>query len=93
MTYHPIPVCGSPFDKAIKEINKVEKHIRSFYTGYLGLINASNCETYVNLRCARIKDGKTTLYTGGGITTESIAESEWNEIVSKTETILKIFYN
>ena len=91
---HPTPaVCGYPFDKAVKQINEVEKHSRSFYTGYLGLINSSNCETYVNLRCARIKDGKTTLYAGGGITIDSIAESEWNEIVSKTETILKIFSN
>ena len=92
---HPTPaVCGSPFKRAVKEIKEVEKHSRSFYTGYLGLLNGSDCETYVNLRCARIKDdGKTTLYAGGGITIDSIAESEWNEIVSKAETILKIFSN
>ena len=90
---HPTPaVCGFPFDKAIKEINESEEHDRSYYTGYLGLINKTKCETYVNLRCAKIKNGKATLYAGGGITIDSVAESEWNEIVSKSETILKTFF-
>ncbi len=91
---HPTPaVCGFPFEKAVKEINEMEKHDRSYYTGYLGLVSKKCCETYVNLRCTRIKNGKATLYSGGGITKESVAESEWNEIVSKSGTILKTFFN
>ena len=42
---------------------------------------------YVNLRCTQIQDGKAVIYVGGGITKDSIAESEWNETVNKTKTI------
>lgn len=42
---------------------------------------------YVNLRCMQIKDGKSLIYVGGGITKDSIAENEWEETVNKTKTI------
>ena len=50
-----------------------------------------NKSTYVNLRCVNIVKDKALVYVGGGITYDSKPVSEWNEIILKSETILKIF--
>ncbi|WP_452233219.1 chorismate-binding protein [Lacinutrix sp. MEBiC02595] len=42
---------------------------------------------YVNLRCMQLTDIKASIYVGGGITKDSIAENEWQETVNKTETM------
>ena len=45
---------------------------------------------FVNLRCMKIEDGKAILFIGGGITTRSIPEAEWQETVNKAETMKKV---
>lgn len=91
-TIHPTPaVAGFPLKKALNVIKGLEKHKRSFYTGYFGIISKDGCETYVNLRCINLTKDRASVYVGGGITHDSIPESEWNEIILKSETILKIF--
>ena len=45
---------------------------------------------YVNLRCMQLKDNKTIIYVGGGITKDSIPEKEWEETVNKTKTIVNV---
>ncbi|MGB1231718.1 MAG: chorismate-binding protein [Winogradskyella sp.] len=42
---------------------------------------------YVNLRCMQLIDNNAMLYVGGGITKDSVAESEWEETINKTKTI------
>ena len=91
-TIHPTPaVAGFPLKKALTVIKDLEKHKRFFYTGYFGIISEGWCETYVNLRCVNIVKDKALVYVGGGITYDSTPVSEWNEIILKSETILKIF--
>ncbi|PCI04755.1 MAG: isochorismate synthase [Flavobacteriaceae bacterium] len=89
---HPTPaVCGVPKKDAKAFILKNEGYDRSFYTGFLGELNMdSNTCLYVNLRCMEITKKNTFVYVGGGITTDSIPEKEWQETVSKSKTMKRI---
>ncbi|MDR2909941.1 MAG: chorismate-binding protein [Bacteroidales bacterium] len=87
---HPTPaVCGYPKSKAAQFISKIEKHNRRYYTGYLGPWNLNgNVELFVNLRCMEIRPEQYILYSGGGITSCSIPEYEWEETNNKAENLL-----
>jgi len=89
---HPTPaVCGVPKNEAKSFILKNEGYNRSFYTGFLGELNmeGKTC-LYVNLRCMEITKENTFVYIGGGITTDSDPEKEWQETVSKSKTMKRI---
>ena len=86
---HPTPaVAGAPKNTALSIIKDKECHDRSFYSGYLGLINEFDCKLFVNLRCAQIKKNRAKVFVGGGITKDSLPEKEWEEIIEKSQTIL-----
>ncbi|MBQ0788097.1 MAG: chorismate-binding protein, partial [Oceanihabitans sp.] len=73
------------------EINSKEKTSRNTNrrnvenNAYSAIKTVSNL--YVNLRCMQLTDVKASIYVGGGITKDSIAEKEWQETVNKTQTI------
>ncbi|RIH63346.1 isochorismate synthase [Mariniphaga sediminis] len=87
---HPTPaVCGYPKLKAAKFITKIEKHDRRYYTGYLGPWRLNgDVGLFVNLRCMEIMPEQYILYSGGGITSRSVPEDEWEEINKKATTLL-----
>lgn len=90
---HPTPaVCGSPRAEAIQLIRAIEKHNRAYYTGFLGpwSINGTS-HLFVNLRCMEFSEHQSTLFVGGGITGDSIAEREWAETGWKAETLSWLF--
>ncbi|MGS2761275.1 chorismate-binding protein [Sinomicrobium sp. M5D2P9] len=100
---HPTPaVCGFPKEEARRFIRENEGYDRSFYAGFLGELNADvesnsvsgtgnrDSALYVNLRCMQIKDTMASLYIGGGITRDSVPESEWEETVHKSYTMKRI---
>lgn len=92
---HPTPaVCGFTRGAAKAFILKNENYNREFYTGFLGEINLGDEDTnhkkshlFVNLRCMQINSNTTSIYVGGGVTKDSIPESEWQETVNKTVTM------
>jgi isochorismate synthase len=89
---HPTPaVAGSPKQSSIEYILKNEKNNRKYYTGYLGVLKEYDCNLFVNIRCAQIIGNKLKVFVGAGITQESVPESEWDEILEKSKTILRIF--
>ncbi|WP_430426542.1 chorismate-binding protein [Maribacter litoralis] len=47
-------------------------------------------ELFVNLRCMQLLKDKVAIYVGGGITGESIPESEWQETALKSNTMLRV---
>jgi isochorismate synthase len=49
-----------------------------------------NSELFVNLRCMQITKDTISIYVGGGITSDSIPESEWNETVLKSNTMFRV---
>lgn len=45
---------------------------------------------FVNLRCMQLKQGKASIYVGGGVTKDSDPDKEWEETVAKTNTMLSV---
>jgi len=89
---HPTPaVCGTPKAKALQLIEKYENHHREYYTGFLGPVNISGkTDLFVNLRCMKITPTQMILFSGGGITKDSIPEKEWEETELKAQTLLAV---
>jgi len=86
---HPTPaVCGLPVDSAAAIIKKVEKYNRLLYTGYLGPVEAGKISLFVNLRCMQLFSNMAVLYAGGGIVAGSNPETEWDETILKSTTML-----
>jgi len=89
---HPTPaVCGLPKQIATNFILENEQYNRSFYSGYLGELNLKNeTNLFVNLRCMNLNDNEISIYIGGGITSKSNPEKEWEETVFKTQVMKNI---
>jgi isochorismate synthase len=89
---HPTPaVCGLPKNLADEFIREKEKHDRKYYTGYLGPWKLDQqVNLFVNLRCMEITRDEFILYAGGGITSKSIPEREWEETNQKATTLLAV---
>lgn len=85
---HPTSaVCGMPKPEALKFIAKGID--RELYTGYLGPVNMDGVTSlYVNLRCMRVFQKHAVVYAGAGITHNSIAEKERDEVVMKCRSLL-----
>jgi isochorismate synthase len=89
---HPTPaVCGIPKEKALQLIKQYENHDREYYTGFLGPSNMNGkTDLFVNLRCMKITLTNLILFTGGGITKDSVPEKEWEETEMKAQTLLSV---
>lgn len=53
-------------------------------------IPKKSTQLYVNLRCMQIKNNTAIIYVGGGITSHSNADSEWDETVSKSKVMKNV---
>jgi isochorismate synthase len=88
---HPTPaVSGFPQNKAVDLIDIKEAHEREFYAGMIGFVDQHSASLYVNLRCCQIQKGVSFLYVGGGITLDSLPQSEWDETELKSKTLIDI---
>lgn len=99
-------VCGVPLAATKKYILDNEGYNRSYYTGYLGFVEVKQtggnqeklqADLFVNLRCMQICLDKTDkqkaniyIYMGGGITTDSIPEKEFEETVAKSKIMKSV---
>lgn len=92
---HPTPaVCGLPKKEAFDYILQLEDHQRKFYTGFLGPWQMNDhSDLFVNLRCAEFDNRKMHIFVGGGFTSSSVAESEWEETVHKSKMLLSVAEN
>jgi len=85
---HPTSaVSGFPRKEALDFITENEKHGRSLYTGYLGLVDSNNSKLFVNLRCMRLFEDQVRVHVGGGINEKSDPKSEWEETVRKSNSV------
>lgn len=94
---HPTPaVCGTPKSLAMDFIGNNETINRAYYSGFLGEINIPNenhipfTNLVVNLRCMHFENNFATLFAGGGITSKSDVDKEWNETEEKLNTIKSV---
>ncbi|MBF4984486.1 chorismate-binding protein [Nonlabens mediterrranea] len=88
---HPTPaVCGLPRDESMEFIVNNENYDRSYYTGYLGIVNGASHHYFVNLRCMQLVDTKAIIYVGGGVTAKSDALLEYQETRAKMQTMHRL---
>jgi menaquinone-specific isochorismate synthase len=94
-TIFPTPaVCGTPKEKAVSCIKKLEDYRRGMYGGMVGWFNfEGEGEFAVSIRSALTKGDKLTAFAGCGIVADSNAEKEYEESELKLKTILSLFEN
>lgn len=89
---HPTPAVGGyPKQNALTVLKNIENTNRQWYAGVIGFTQNLNTNLFVNLRCMQIIKNKTHIFAGGGITSQSVAEHEWNETENKLNTLLQFF--
>lgn len=86
---HPTPaICGYPVDWSKGVIKEVESHDRECYGGYIAVDDDEMFLSHVNLRCFAFEPGKCCFWGGGGIMSDSLPETEWNEASLKIDSTL-----
>ncbi len=76
-------VTGAPKQRTCEIIKNIENYQRGFYTGIAGVYDGITLESYVLIRFIENENGKLYFKSGGGITTQSLPEIEYNELISK----------
>ena len=76
-------ISGAPKPKTMEIIRQAETHQRGYYTGVMGYFDGKNLDSGVMIRF--IEEGpKGLVYkSGGGITYQSHAETEYQELIDK----------
>lgn len=86
---NPTPaVAGMPKDTALEFIEENEGYNRNFYSGFVGLTQASAQQLFVNLRCLELQEDTATLFAGAGIIKNSNPVNEFYETERKMDAIL-----
>jgi para-aminobenzoate synthetase component 1 len=76
-------ICGAPKPATVRLIADAEQAPRGWYTGVWGYYDGTSLDTAVMIRCLANRGGKTFFHSGGGITVNSVAEDEYNEVLQK----------
>lgn len=76
-------ITGAPKPKTMEIISKAEDYERGFYTGIVGYFDGKNLDSAVMIRFIEQKDGKLFFKSGGGITSQSNAKNEYQEMIQK----------
>lgn len=76
-------VSGAPKEKTVAILRSAEQRKRGYYTGIAGIFDGANLDTCVLIRYIESDNGKLFYRSGGGITTQSIVEMEYEEVIDK----------
>jgi para-aminobenzoate synthetase component I len=76
-------VTGAPKPKTVEIIKAIEENPRGFYTGVFGYFDGNNLDSGVMIRFIEKKGDKHFYRSGGGITTQSVVELEYQEAIDK----------
>lgn len=76
-------ITGAPKRKTMEIIAQAEGYDRGFYTGIAGYFDGKNLDSAVMIRFIEQQGGVLSFKSGGGITSKSDAESEYNEMKQK----------
>ncbi|MBX3043200.1 MAG: aminodeoxychorismate synthase component I [Candidatus Kapabacteria bacterium] len=76
-------VTGAPKQKTVEIINQVEGYKRGYYTGIFGVFDGENIDSGVMIRYIENIDGELYFKSGGGITSQSNPEAEFQELIDK----------
>jgi para-aminobenzoate synthetase component 1 len=76
-------VTGAPKRETVRIIREAEKYDRGFYTGVFGYFDGNEMDSAVMIRFIRQTRRGYEFLSGGGITINSNADAEYNELISK----------
>ena len=76
-------ITGTPKQKTCEIIERVETHKRGFFTGVFGVYDGKNLDSAVMIRFIEQGPNGLVYKSGGGITIDSNAEAEYQEMLDK----------
>lgn len=77
-------ITGTPKKKTVEILEKLEDYNRDFYTGIFGVFDGKNLDSSVMIRFIEEDIEKNKFYkSGGGITCDSNALNEYQELIDK----------
>jgi len=76
-------ICGAPKKKTVEIIKDSESYKRGFYTGIAGIFDGKNLDSGVLIRFIEKTPDGYLFKSGGGITSFSNPESEYQEMIDK----------
>ena len=76
-------VSGAPKSKTVEIIRAAENERRGYYTGVFGYFDGVNLDSGVMIRYIERSGDKLFYRSGGGITTQSNARTEYQELIDK----------
>ena len=76
-------ITGTPKRSTVEIIERVESYKRDFYTGVFGVYDGESLRSGVMIRFIEQQEGRLYYKSGGGITIDSDAQSEYEELVDK----------
>ncbi len=76
-------ICGAPKPKTLEIIEQAEGYERGFYTGICGWFDGRNLDSAVMIRFIEQQGNKLIFKSGGGITSQSEMQKEYEELIQK----------
>ena len=76
-------ITGTPKKSTVNIITNIEDFDRGFYTGVFGIFDGNTLRSGVMIRFIEKENGKLYYKSGGGITIDSDAQSEHEELIDK----------
>jgi len=76
-------ISGTPKKKTLELINAIEDYDRGFYSGIFGIFDGTNLDSSVMIRFVEQQNDTLLYKSGGGITLDSNALSEYQEMMDK----------
>ena len=76
-------ITGAPKKKTMEIIEEAETYERGFYTGVMGYFDGNRLDSAVMIRFLEQEGNRLLFKSGGGITSQSDLQSEYNEMKQK----------
>jgi anthranilate/para-aminobenzoate synthase component I len=84
-------ITGAPKIRAMEIIDELEPVARGPYTGATGWLGAAgDLDLAIAIRTALVRDGRLTLWVGGGIVADSVPEEELRETEVKAQAFVRL---
>ncbi|QLB44156.1 aminodeoxychorismate synthase component I [Mannheimia pernigra] len=84
-------ISGAPKEKTVSIIQLAERGKRGYYTGIFGYFDGESLESAVAIRYIAKTPNGLVFHSGGGITSQSVLEEEYNEILEKVYVPISTF--
>jgi para-aminobenzoate synthetase component 1 len=76
-------ISGAPKKKTVEILRKVEAHPRGYFSGVFGLFDGAQLDSGVMIRFIEREGDQLFFRSGGGITTQSNVQDEYQEMLDK----------